>query len=314
MKMTVSLAGTNITLKFADQTKTISSFCDYFFRGFIRTDLKGTVEVRLSALPETGQDLPAGAPLRTHPLERLLPPGEVKKWLAESPGYTGNFPIHETTLCSLSREGLLLYNPETSDGHIYFFKPAQDSIYSLHRLLWIYFAQVLGEKGGCFLHAAALVRGKKGAIFLGDSGAGKSTIAGLCPEWVVFSDDGPIFFKQDGKYTVYPSPYQQIDLLRGLNEETIKMKARVEGLYFLVKDRRPFLEPISKKTAFSMILNRHIHFFPFLSARAKTTLFDLFFRVCDIIPLYNLHFTKDRGVRGVISDKHLGGNNGQPKK
>lgn len=309
MKMTVSLAGTNITLKFTDQIKTIRFFCDYFFRGFIRTDLKRTVAVRLSALPETGQGLPTGALIRNHPLERLLPPGDVKKWLARSPGYKENFSINETTICSLSREGLLLYNPETSDGHIYFFKPAQDSLYSLHRLLWIYFAQVLGEKGGCFLHAAALVKGKKGAIFLGDSGAGKSTIAGLCPEWVVFSDDGPIFFKQDGKYTVYPSPYQQIDLLRGLNKETIQMKARVMCLYFLVKDRRVFLEAISKKAAFSMILNRHIHFFPFLSAQAKTTLFDLFFRVCDIIPLYNLHFTKGLGVREVISDKHLGGNN-----
>lgn len=309
MKMTVSLAGTNITLNFTDQLKTIRSFCEYFFRGFIRTDLKGTVEVRLSALTETGQDLPAGTLIRNQPLERLLPPGEVKAWLDRSPGYTGSFPVNETTLCSLSREGLLLYNPETSDGHIYFFKPARDSLHSFHRLLWIYFAQVLGEKGGCFLHAAALAKGKKGTLFLGDSGAGKSTIAGLCPEWTVFSDDGPIFFKRNDEYMVYPSPYQQIDLLRGLNKETIHMEARVMGLYFLIKDRRPFLETLLKKDAFSMILNRHIHFFPFLSVRAKITLFDLFFRVCDIIPLYNLHFTKNRGVREVMSDKHVGGNN-----
>ena len=310
MKMTVSLAGTNITLEVTDQKEEIRSFFEYFFRGFIRTDLKGTVAVRLSALPKTGKDLPAGTLIRNHPLERLLPPGEVKKWLAGAPGCTGNFSIDETTLCSLSREGLLLFNPETSDGRIFFFKPAQDSLYSLHRLLWIYFAQVLGEIGGCFLHAAALAKGKHGAIFFGDSGAGKSTIAGLCPEWTVFSDDGPIFFERNGEYTVYPSPYQQIDLLRGLNKETLHMKARVKGLYFLVKDRRPFLEAISKKAAFSLILNRHIHFFPFLSARAKTTLFDLFFRVCDIIPLYNLHFTKSLGVQEVILDKHLGGNHG----
>jgi len=310
MEMTVSLAGTNITLNFTDQAKTIRSFCEYFFRGFIRPDLKGTVEVRLSTLPEAGRDLPAGDQIRNHPLERLLPPGEVKTWLTGAPGHTGNFPINEGTLCTLSREGLLLFNPETSAGQIFFLKPAHDSLYSAHRLLWIYFAQVLGENGGCFLHAAALAKGSKGVVFLGDSGAGKSTIAGLCPEWTVFSDDGPIFFKQNEKYTVYPSPYQQIDLLRGLREETLQMKARVMGLYFLVKDRRSFLEPLSKKAAFSMILNRHIHFFPFLSARARTTLFDLFFRVCDKIPLYNFHFAKDRGVSEVILAKHLGGNHG----
>jgi len=303
MKMTVSMAGTNITLNIADQIKMIKPFCDHFFKGFTHTDLQGNVEVRLRTLPDIAKDFPAGTLIPSQPLERLLPPDEVKTWLNKSPGYTENFQINETTICSLSRDGLLLFNPETSDGQIYFFRSAQDSFYSLHRLLWIYIAQVLGEKGGCFLHAAALVHGQKGALFLGDSGAGKSTIAGLCPECQVISDDGPIFFEHNGEYMIYPSPYQQIDPLNGLNKEIIQMSARVKNLYFLIKDRQPFLKEVLKKDAFSMILNRHIHYFTFLSARAKTTLFDLFFRVCDIIPMYNLHFTKKPGIWGLISGK-----------
>ncbi|MCP4680782.1 MAG: hypothetical protein GY864_00435 [Desulfobacterales bacterium] len=303
MKMTVRMAGTNITLNFADRIKMIKPFCDYFFKGFTHTDLKGTVEVRLGALSDTAKGFPGGALIPNQPPERLVRPGEVKTWLNKSPGYTGDFQVNETTICSVSSGGLLLFDTETSDGRIYFFKSAQENFHFLHRLLWIYFAQVLGEKGGCFLHAAGLANGKKGALFLGDSGAGKSTIAGLCPECRVLSDDGPIFFEHNGEYMIYPSPYYQIDRLKGLNKEIIQMSARVKNLYFLVKDRRPFLKEVLKKDAFSMILNRHIHFFTFLSAQAKTALFDLFFRVCDIIPIYNLHFTKEPGIWGIISEK-----------
>jgi hypothetical protein len=314
MKMMVSLAGTHITIDVADRQDRVRTFCTYFFNGFFRDDLDGTVSVRLSVLPLNGRDFPESSAVRGYPLERLVSAGEAGAWLAGLPGYTEAFPLRETTICSLSREGLLLYDPETSEGHICIFTPSQEAIHTIHRLLWIYFAQVIGERGGCFLHAAALVRDRQGTIFLGDSGAGKSTIARGCTEWTAISDDGPIFFKRDGEYTVFPSPYQQIDLARGLGEKTVRMHARAMGLYFLVKDRSPYFEPISKKDAFSAILNRHIHFFPFLSAPAKAALFDLFFRACDKIPIYNLHFTRDVGALEEIMDKQLGGNHDRSQR
>ena len=119
---------------------------------------------------------------------------------------------------------------------------------------------------------------------------------------------------RNGEYTVFPSPYQQIDLTRGLGKKTIHIQAQVKGLYFLVKDRSTYLEPISKKDAFSAILKRHIHFFPFLSAPAKAALFDLFFRACDKIPMYNLHFTRDVGALEAVLGEKLGGNHDRPRR
>jgi hypothetical protein len=212
-----------------------------------------------------------------------------------------DFPINKKTICSFCPDGLLLFNRDTVSGRIFIFKQAIDCFHSLYRLLWIYFAQVLGEKGGCFLHAAALGKDGEGYLLMGDSGAGKSTIARLCPECTVFSDDGPIFFKRNGEYRVYPSPFHQIDPVNGLDKKIIQMNARVKGLYFLIKDNQAFLRNISKKRAFSMILKRYIHFFPYLSAQAKSAIFDLFFEVCNKFPIYDLHFRRDQDVWGVIT-------------
>ena len=91
-----------------------------------------------------------------------------------------------------------------------------------------------------------------------------------------------------------------MDIAEGLDKDVIKMDARVKGLYFLVKDNRVFLANISKKEAFSMILKRYIHFFPYLSAQAKSAIFDLFFEACDRLPIYKLHFGRDQDVWSVL--------------
>ena len=171
--MVVNLAGTNITIDIADRQETIRSYCTYFFNGFFRDDLKGTVSVRLSALPHTERQLPAGAVVEGYPLERLVSPGEAGAWLAQSHGYTEVFPLRDTTICSLSREGMLLYDPETSEGHICIIAPAQDAIHSIHRLLWIYFAQVLGERGGVFSARGGPGKRPTGRRFYGGLGSGQ---------------------------------------------------------------------------------------------------------------------------------------------
>jgi hypothetical protein len=164
----------------------------------------------------------------------------------------------------------------------------------------MYLAQVLGERKGCFIHSAALVRDEKGYIFLGESGAGKSSLARMCGGSKVFSDDSPVLCRRNGEYLVFPSPYRQVDPSQGLDKDMIGLSARVEGFYFLSKDNRTYLENISKREAISLIINRHILFFQYLSARARSHLFDLFFDACDRIPSYNLHFCLDKDVWGAI--------------
>lgn len=299
--MTINLAGIYINITFFAQIKEAIPLCNQFFRNFHSSNQKIDAEIKVNILNNGNDGFHVHETDRNPSFERLLPTREVELWLRKFPEYMKDFPISERTICSFCPEGLLLFNPDTTAGRIYIFKQPTECFHSLYRLLWIYFAQVLGEKGGCFVHAAALVKNKEGYLLMGDSGAGKSTIARLCPECCVFSDDGPIFFRQNGEYRVYPSPFHQMDPVKGLDKKIIQMNARVKGVYFLIKDNRAFLRNISKKRAFSMILKRYIHFFPHLSAQAKSAIFDLFFEMCNKFPIYDLHFRRDQDVWGVIT-------------
>ncbi|MBW2005696.1 MAG: hypothetical protein JRI72_14065 [Deltaproteobacteria bacterium] len=303
MELTVNLAGTNVTISLLDQAKKAAPWCSHLFRGFVQPGKSGGPQIDVCILKSSNNRSPirekAGSPI----FERLLPTDDVAAWLREVPGYTEDFPISEKTISSFCLGGLLLYNPDTAAGRMYLLNQGPRRFQPLYRLLWMYFAQVLGEREGCFVHAAALVKDEEGYLFMGDSGAGKSTLAKHCTGCHVLSDDGPIFLRQNGEYRVYPSPYHQIDPVKGLDKEVIQMSAWVKGLYFLIKDDRLFLERVSKKEAFSMILKRYIHFFPYLSTQAKSALFDLLFEACYKLPTFYFHFRLDEDIWKVIIGK-----------
>lgn len=303
VKLTVNLARTNVTIIFLGQARKAIPLCNQYFQGFLHADRKGDAKVEVCILKKPNDRFPFLGKAVNPIFEQLIPTADVAAWLREVPGFTEDFSISEETICSFCLGGLLLFNPRINDGHIYLLNQGPRRFQPLYRLLWMYFAQVLGENGACFVHAVALVRDGEGHLFMGDSGSGKSTLAKHCTGCYVLSDDGPIFLRQNGEYRVYPSPYHQIDPVKGLDKEVIQMSAKVKGLYFLIKDNRVFLERVSKKEAFSMILNRHVHFFPYLSAKAKSALFDLLFEVCYKLPTYYLHFRRDQDVWKVIIGK-----------
>ena len=295
MELTLNLAGTSVTISFLDQAKKAAPWCRSLFRGFVQPGKGEGSRIDVSILKKTNGRFLVRSTARNPVFEQLLPTEEVAAWLEKSPGYTEDFPISKRTISSFCLGGLLLYNPDIAAGRMYLLEQGPACFRPLYRLLWMYLAQVLGERGACFIHAAALAKGEDGYLFMGDSGAGKSTFVRLCPEYRALSDDGPIITGWNGEYRVCPSPYHQMDPEGGLDEETLRMNARIRGLYFLIKDDRSFLERVPKKEAFSMTLQRHIHFFPYLSAQAKSALFDLFFEVCYELPAYYLHFSMKPG-------------------
>ena len=301
MEMTLNLAGTDIIIKFLGHAKKAIPLCNQFFRNFLRPGQRENVENRVNIVITKNGNFPVRVINQNSGFEQLVPILEIEARMRKLIDPMDDFPISERSICSTCPDGLLLFNPDTNNGRIYIFNQVTNSFPSLYKLLWIYFAQVLGEKGTCFLHAAALVKNEEGHILMGDSGAGKSTIARLCSDCCVFSDDGPIFLDSNGEYKVFPSPYHQLDPINGLDKKIIQRNAKVKGLYFIKKDNKVLLKNISKKRAFSMILKRHIHFFPYLSAKAKSILFDLFFDVCNAVPIYNLHFGRDLDVWRVIT-------------
>jgi hypothetical protein len=298
--MTLNLAGIHMTISFLDQAEKAIPLCQYYFQDFLSPPKRAAAQVKVSNLGNIHGEIPFRSSIGFPVFEQRLPAREVVAWLSHIPEYEEDFAVNEDTICAFCQDGLLLFDPNTAAGRIFLLDPGPTCFRPLYRLFWMYFAQVLGEKNCCFVHCAALARNQLGYLFWGDSGAGKSTVVNLCSEGTVFSDDSPIFLKENGNYFVYPSPFHQLEPKKDLGKEGWTHGAKINGFYFLMKDEQVFLENISTRRAFAMILQRHIHFFPYLTAKARSNLFDVFLDACKTIPTYYLHFDRNLDVGNVI--------------
>jgi hypothetical protein len=307
MNLTVAIADTRVKITFSGQAERAAPLCREYFRDFLRPGEIADAEIEISILKNTNDHSPVQGEAGNVYFEKRLNSRDVFSWLSQFSECEKDFPEHETTIASSCLDSVLLFDPDTAAGRIYLLKQGRECFRPLHRLLWMYLAQVLGERGACFIHSAALVQDGKGYLFLGDSGAGKSSLAQVCDGAMVISDDSPILSKQNGDFLVFSSPYHQMNPLAGLEKEAIGRRARVEGLYVLTKDGRLYLDGVSRKEAVSMILKRYILFFPYLSGRAKSDLFDLIMELCHRLPIHNLHFCLDQDVWGFVAGPRVGG-------
>lgn len=314
MNLTIAIADTSVKITFPGQAERAVPLCRDYFRGFLRPGEIADAEIEISILKNANDHPPIQRESGNVHFEKRLNSRDVFSWLSQFPEYERDFPEHETTIASSCLDSLLLFDPHTAAGRIYLLKWGPECFRPLHRLLWMYLAQVLGEKRSCFIHCAALVQDGKGYLFLGDSGAGKSSLAKVSDQAIVLSDDSPVLSKQNGDYVVFSSPFHQMNPLMGWNKEVIGLSAIVEGLYFLAKDDRLYLHGISRKKAVSMILKRYILFFPYISARAKSALFDLILKLCHRFPIYNLHFCLEQDVWGLIAGPGVGGSDEEFRK
>jgi hypothetical protein len=303
MKLTVKLASIAIEIEFFGNAEKALPLCTKYFEGFLHPGHAPDARVEIRVLKRPKNRLSPWEKAERPVFEQLLPTREVVTWLRESPECTEDLPLNEKAICSCCLGGLLLFDPDTAGGRVYLLNQGPSCFRPLYRLLWMYFAQVLGEKGGCFVHAAAIVREGEGHLFMGDSGSGKSTLARHCTGCTVLSDDGPILFRENGECLVFPSPYHQMSQGEGPERDIVQIHGTLKGIYFLIKDNQSLLERVSGERTLLMILNRYIHFFPYLSKQAKKAIFDIFFEVCYKIHSYNFYFKQDQDILSVIDNK-----------
>jgi hypothetical protein len=307
MDLDIHIANIAVRITFLGQAKRGAPLCQEYFRGFLRPSEIVDAKIKVSILKNINGFSLMGRKRGDSFFEKQLISREVFAWLAGLPDFQEDIPESETTITSSCFDGLLLFDPVTTAGHIYLLNDGPECFRPLHRLLWMYLAQVLGEKESCFIHCAALVKDERGFLFLGDSGAGKTALARMSEDSVVLSDDSPILSKRNGAYKIFASPYHQMDVTSKLNEKIMGMVAKAEGIFFLAKDNRLYLGEISREEAVSKIIKRYILFFPYLSSRAKSALFDLILELCHRLPIHNLHFCLDQNVWRLITGLHTGG-------
>jgi hypothetical protein len=147
--------------------------------------------------------------------------------------------------------------------------------------------------GGLLLHGAALQKDEKAVLFLGVSGAGKSTITHLCRPDACFSDDGVIIRKEGDQIHAYRSPFRQIKRKEKCPD---CMKGKIKKLFLLEKDEYHCINSMKKNELMQIMLLHLIHFFKYMNDETARKGFSMVKEMVDILPAYRLHFFKTQHV------------------
>ncbi len=164
------------------------------------------------------------------------------------------------------------------------------------------FAYIALQHGSFFLHSSGIVKDKKAHIFFGHSGAGKTTVARFSKDFPLLSDDQVLIYLKDGKPYASGVPFCGGERFRR-EQEALQLKNinegfEVAGFYWLVKDTKTFLEPLSQVQS-TVKLASAIPFIkdsPFPMQKAL----DLASEVSKHAKVYNLHFRKDDSFLAAI--------------
>jgi len=161
--------------------------------------------------------------------------------------------------------------------------------YPLDELLFIHFL-ALGR--GAEVHACGIVDSLgRGHLFLGQSEAGKSTMARLWqdqPGVVVLSDDRIILRAMNGNLWMYGTPWH------GDAGIASTARAPLKGIYFLEKGLRNELFPQKASIALGRLVS--CGFLPFYDRRGLDYTLTFFEKVLEMVPSYELRFLPNKGV------------------
>ncbi len=160
------------------------------------------------------------------------------------------------------------------------------NVYELDSLLRILLSQVLVEQSGFLLHAATVERDGRAYIFMGRSGAGKSTVASLSPAQNVFTDEISLVRYRGEEWQAHGTPFWGEFRADGKNRS-----AALAGIYALVQAKQNRVEPLTRKRAIAELLGNAVFFSQERTQREM--LLETFSRLAAEVPVARLEFRKD---------------------
>lgn len=149
------------------------------------------------------------------------------------------------------------YCKRTGEKQFTFFY--QSSIFYFQLLLRDILQILLAKDDGFLLHSSASVINGKAFLFIGKSGAGKSTAAGLLrPKFQQFADDNLILKKVNNTYHVYQMPFfdKKLEEKKGMNSYPLGI------ICFLRKSEKFKLVTIKNKDRLLSLLFEQVYVQP----------------------------------------------------
>jgi hypothetical protein len=165
--------------------------------------------------------------------------------------------------------------------------------YALDSLLRIQLSWLLPQCDGFLLHAATVVRNGRAFVFMGRSGAGKSTIASLAPEGSVLTDEISLLRFEQNEWRAHGTPFWG-----EFRAADIDGSAPVAGVFHLVQSPTNRVRPL-RAVELLRALFPNILFFSTDSA-ANERLLKILSAAVAKVNGYELEFRRDRSMWEVL--------------
>lgn len=127
--------------------------------------------------------------------------------------------------------------------------------YALDSVLRVLLTRRLLPSPGFLLHAATVVQDGKAYVFMGRSGAGKSTVASLSPQGSVLTDEISLLRRVDGVWHAYGTPFWGEFRAAGQNR-----RAPVERIFALAQAEHNRTSRLAARPALAELLGNTLFF------------------------------------------------------
>ncbi len=162
----------------------------------------------------------------------------------------------------------------------------QINIHQFRMILWNYYTKLLNKSKGFVLHSSGVSVGGNAFLFLGRSGAGKSTAASLLTKFYPqIADDTGVFYKEKGRHYYFSLPLpEKVNWIRRNNT-----RYNMGKVFFVNKSKEFKVEKITDK---EVVLNKFVNQ-GFASEDASSLMPYILEFVSSFDDFYNLYFDKD---------------------
>jgi hypothetical protein len=165
--------------------------------------------------------------------------------------------------------------------------------YALDSLLRMFLSWALLSQQGFLLHAATVVKSGKAYVFVGRSGAGKSTVASLSPRGTVLTDEISLLKDVGGEWRAFGTPFWGEFRADGTNTS-----APLGGIFRLVQSTANRVVPLRPSELLKTMLPCVLFFSSQLGDNDR--LLQILVAASEQVAGYNLEFQKNRSFWEVL--------------
>ena len=199
---------------------------------------------------------------------------------------------------------IAIFNEDYSHADIY--NPMQDSFHkgnleslTLFPTDQVLIAQVLASRQGCYLHSCGAIFGDQGLLFVGHSGAGKSTIAEMLKDTAIILSDDRVIIRKWSKGIKIHGTWSHGDV-----PDISPKSAELRHILFLKKAIENRILPVkNKKIIFKNLVSFLVK--PFATSTWWESMLDLIEKTARNVPCHEMSFDKSGEIIARIKDQLL---------